>query len=84
MGGHVFVQIGNGGTIEVKQLSELDNKGYIVRSVSLHEIDGVDDASLIKLRHAVYCHRFELKGTQVTAQGVADLQKAFPNCNVQR
>ncbi|MBP90726.1 MAG: hypothetical protein CMJ64_29115 [Planctomycetaceae bacterium] len=53
-----------------------------LRYLDLSRNPGITDAGLIHLNALIHLEYVDLQGTQVTAAGVAKLQKALPDCDI--
>ena len=62
--------------------SKRNEQGEVVE-VQLRGTDGTD-ASLLHLKGLTQLQDLNLFGTKITAAGVADLQKALPNCKIEK
>jgi hypothetical protein len=67
---------------DIKDPSSLP-EAFRVAAVHLQDKE-VGDDDLELLSKCKFLRQADLRGTNVTAQGVAELKKALPNCNVQR
>ena len=61
------------------KITRNDNGEVVALNLNLTQIT---DAGLVHLKGLTGLQTLGLRGTQVTDQGVADLQKALPNCEI--
>jgi len=64
----------------------IQRRSVITKSLGLIEpnVDGkqLNDQSIEQLKEIRAFSELDIKGTKVTADGVAELQKALPNCKI--
>ncbi len=58
-------------------------RGWGVKTLMLNETS-ITDAGLAHLSGLTNLRGLDLRGTRVTEEGVAQLQRALPNCRIER